>query len=229
MNNITVQDLAAKIEYKHNLDSLIIKNGKKALNLFKKEFQLLLSDLRKNMNYLHQHVVMQLKDKGDYEFECSIGEKALAFFLPDHVYDTGLRNGIFPTSYLFHKTSPENRLASIIHVYYFMTDSLFNQRNNDSGILLARAFINKDFDCCVEGRGELGSITPVDPKPMSNLLARKIIISSIHFLINSDIPPASFQDIERINVQDFLYIVDQTNFSQSRKIGFQSKWDNSFK
>ncbi|MCX7697695.1 MAG: hypothetical protein N2Z72_08405 [Bacteroidales bacterium] len=229
MNSITVKDLAAKIEHKHNLDSIILEQGQKALNLLKKEFQLLLSDLRKNMNYLHHQVVLQLKDKGDYEFECSIGEKALAFFLPNHVYDTGLRNGIFPISYLFKQTSPENRLACIIHVYYFKTDSLFNQRANDMGILLARIFINKDYDCIVEGKGELGVITPSMPKPMGNLIARKVIVNAIHFLIDLDFPQASFQEVEKICVQDYLTIVDQTHYSQTRKIGFQSKWDNSFK
>ena len=227
MHNI--QSLCEKIENKNNLVHTLLEHGTKTLQILKKEGQFLLSDLRKNMTYRKYPVKLHFKDNGENEFEFSVAEKTLAFFMPNYIYDLRLNKEIFSSSYLQRKVAGENRFFSIIYIYYFARPSLFYKIQSDVGILIGRIFVNKDMDCFIEGKDEIGTLTLDDLKPVSNRLIRNLLISCISYIIDVDAPPASFNEIEVINVQDFLAVVEQSELSSSKPIGFQSHWDNRFK
>lgn len=218
----SIKKLARHLEAKANLKQDIYTNTFNALNLLKKEAEFMVKDLRSNMANRKRVIPLEFNNRSDFEFELKFAGDVLIFFMHSNVFDLGRHHEQMRTHYL--REDEERGYCGIIHIYNFLADSFKYHRMNDSGILIGRVFINKDNHFFIEGRREMNQVgISFESDKISPTKIRQMLMASLLYTINFDLPSPPFEAIQEVNVMDFESTVDQMLMKTSKKLGFKFK------
>ena len=114
-----------------------------------------------------KRVKMEYRDRGKFEAQLQMAGDILIFSMHTNVFQFERENIIWQNSYV--KQDKQNAYCGIINIYNFLSDSFKYNRSADEGYLVARIFINRDFQYMVEGKRQVtfrhdrfgqGAITP---------------------------------------------------------------------
>ena len=123
---------------------------------------------------------------------------------------------------LYLKKDNDRRYCGIIHIYNFLADSFKYNRMNDSGVLIGRIFINKNNHFFIEGLREMNMIcTSFENDKISSTNVRRILMASLLFTINFDLPTPPYELVQEVNLQDFTNTLDQMQMKTGKKMGFR--------
>ncbi|NLL27403.1 MAG: hypothetical protein GX259_01265 [Bacteroidales bacterium] len=215
-----MKKLARLLEAKANLKQDIYDNTLNALNMLKKESEFMVKDLRNNMANQKRVIPLEFIDRSAFEFELKFAGDVLVFFMHSNVFDLGPRHEEMRSLYL--KKDNDRRYCGIIHIYNFLADSFKYNRMNDSGVLIGRIFINKNNHFFIEGLREMNMIcTSFENDKISSTNVRRILMASLLFTINFDLPTPPYELVQEVNLQDFTNTLDQMQMKTGKKMGFR--------
>ncbi|MDX5325451.1 MAG: hypothetical protein LPK80_04245 [Bacteroidota bacterium] len=220
------QEILNVLAEKSSTKQLIYRNTLSVFEQLKATLQEIARELNDNICDIDNHVVVEFKDRGQFEAEIVFSGDTLIFHMHTNVFAFDKGHMVNKMGYV--KEDPLRGYFGIINVYNFLSDSLKYNRVEDLGFLLGRIFINKDRHYFVEGRRQLGFLfNDLPHQTVENMALRKIIESAILQALDFDLTAPDFRDMSVVTVQQIRSISSDLRIATSKKLGFRMSYENA--
>ena len=192
---------------------------------FKFEAEKLTAELKKEMDNVDKDIVIELVDKGDYEFHIKFGGDILVFYMHTNIFDFEKSHSIWKTSYV--KEDELRAYCGMINIYNFLADSFKYNRLNDLGYLVGRLFLNKELHYFVEGKRQLGFLyNDFVNEIINNNKIRNIIESSILYSMDFDLLTPPYDTMKVVSVNEVNEVTNAMSIKTGKRLGFKFNADN---
>ncbi len=217
--------------FKKLIDKASLKiNVYRKTNQVFKEFKSIIRETVDEFNkYQHANseetpVIVQYKDRGEFEIELKFGGDVLIFMMHTNVFEFSRFHQVMKTPYV--KEDPARSFCGIINIYNFLSDSFKYHRMNDIGYLIGRVFINKDEHYFVEGKKEIGLLySNFNTSVMNREAAKQIVESAIEYTINFDLLTPPYDQVKEVSLHEFQTTLDNMKLRTGKRLGFKFQAD----
>lgn len=226
MEKKTPRELILKtLKEKSSLKQDVYANTLNAFLTLKKTAKEVTYELSKEMSIIDKRVVIEYKEKGEFEFELRVAGDLLIFAMHTNVFEFDKSHQVWKNSYI--KEDHTRSFCGMINIYNFLNDSFKYNRINDLGYVIGRVFINKENHYFVEGKRQLGFLYNDFVHSVIDAEAIKAILeSTILYCINFDLYTPPFDTIKEISVQDMQSVSENMQGKTGKRLGFRFQADN---
>ena len=198
------------------------------LNVFKElktHLQEIIKHIKINVKDFEKEVRVSYNDKGLFEAEITFGGDILVFSMHTNVFSFNQNHAVYNTEYV--KENKGRIFCGIIHIYNFLADSLKYGRKHDSGFLIGRVFINKEYDFFVEGKHQLGyPFNTYGDKCIDKEALTNIIESAIIYSLEFDLLTPPIEAIQEISVMQKIEQSGILSIKTGKRLGFRFTAEN---
>ena len=172
-----------------------------------------------------KRVKMEYRDRGKVEAQLQMAGDILIFSMHTNVFQFERENIIWQNSYV--KQDKQNAYCGIINIYNFLSDSFKYNRSADEGYLVARIFINRDFQYMVEGKRQVtfrhdrfgqGAITPE--------ALTEIIENTMAYTLDFDLLVPPYDTIKLVTVDQMNTKIENSKLQTGKRLGYQFRSDD---
>lgn len=226
MEKKTPRELILKtLKEKSSMKQDVYANTLQAFLTLKKTCKLLVVELSKEANAIDKRVVIEYKEKGEFEFELRVAGDLLIFAMHTNVFEFDKSHQIWKSSYI--KEDSSRTFCGMINIYNFLNDSFKYNRINDLGYVIGRIFINKENHYFVEGKRQLGFLYNDFVHSMIDEAAIKAVLeSTILYCLNFDLYTPPFDAIKEISVMDMQSVSESMQIKTGKRLGFRFQADS---
>lgn len=183
------------------------------------------SELNNTVTKNDKRLVIELTDKGIYEFEFKIASDTLIFILHSNVFIFDQEHHLWKTSYIHDH--PNNAHCGIISIYNFLSDSFTFNRTNDIGYMIARIFINHESHIYVEGKRQLGFLyNDFEHSLVTHDILKAILDSTLLYSLDFDMYIPPFDSVNQITVQEIITTSISSSSITGKRLGFRFQSDH---
>ncbi len=172
-----------------------------------------------------KRIVIQYKEKSEFEVNLTIAEDVLVFYMQSNIFTFDRSHPVWQTSYL--KNNEANGYCGSISIYNFLSDSFRYNRTSDLGYLIARVFINHETHFFAEGKRQMGFLynhfsTAVLDKPAIADLISSAVLYTLDF--SPFVPP--FDNVKEVSVSVMEEESNKMQIQTGKRLGFRFSADN---
>lgn len=179
-----------------------------------------ITELAAEVNSFDPRLEISYKDLGAYYAQITIAGDTLMFALHTNVFLFPDSSQHWNTSYL--KNDQGRGYCGTIQVYNFLADSVRFNRDQDTGYLIARLFLNAENHFFVEGKKELSLIfNDFMHDEFSEKRMRDFISVVVRHSINFDLLVPHYQNISELSWRDANQLKDNISLKTGKRLGFQ--------
>ncbi|MCW3104600.1 MAG: hypothetical protein JWO09_3040 [Bacteroidetes bacterium] len=226
MEKQSPRELILKIlKEKSSVKQDVYANTVAAFKSMKTAAKALAADYKKEAAAIDKRVVIEYKEKGEFEFELRVAGDLLIFAMHTNIFEFDKSHPIWKNSYI--KEDPSRSFCGIINIYNFLNDSFLYNRVNDLGYVIGRIFINKENHYFVEGKRQLGFLyndfvhAVVSPEKLNDVLE-----STILYCLSFDLYTPPFDSVKEVSVQDMQAASESMQIKTGKRLGFRFQADN---
>jgi hypothetical protein len=226
MEKLSPYELILKsFKEKSSMKQDVFQNTVLAFNILKTTAKQTVADLTKQTAEIDKRIVIEYKEKGEFEFELRIAGDLLIFAMHTNVFEFDKTHQIWRSSYL--KENHARSFCGMINIYNFLNDSFKYNRMNDLGYVVGRIFINKENHYFLEGKRQLGFLYNDFVHSVIDKDAIKAILeSAILYCLNFDLFTPPFDTIKEISVMDMQSASESMQVKTGKRLGFRFQADN---
>ncbi len=183
------------------------------------------ADLKKEANQMDQRIIVDYREKGEFEFELRIAGDLLIFSMHTNIFEFDKSHQLWRSSYI--KEDAARSFCGMINIYNFLNDSFRYNRVNDLGYMIGRVFINKENHYFAEGKRQLGFLyndfvhAVIDEKAI-----KAVLESTILYCLNFDLYTPPFDSIKEISVSDMQVTSENMQIKTGKRLGFRFQVDS---
>lgn len=187
---------------------------------FRSVIKELADELRKKAEKIDKRLIIEYKDKSEFEIELRVAGDVLIFYMHTNVFEFDKSHSIWRTSYV--KKEELNSYCGMINVYNFLSDSFKYNRVNDVGYLVARVFINREKHYFVEGKRQLGFLyndfvnNIIDKEAIA-----KIVESAVLYCLDFDLFTPPFDNVKEVSIQEIQQVSTAMQIQTGKRLGFR--------
>lgn len=182
-------------------------------------------DLKKDVSEIDKRILVEYKDKGEFEAHLRVAGDTLIFYMHTNVFEFDKSHAIWKSSYV--KDKEFNSYCGMINVYNFLSDSFKYSRGGDVGYLIARIFINREKHYFVEGKRQLGFLyNDFVNSVISKEVLKNIVESAILYSLDFDLFTPPFDNVKEISVQEIMEANNRMQIQTGKRLGFRFNADN---
>ena len=213
------------LEEKACLKQKIHENTRQVFNQFKECLNEVAQDIDTKMSKVDDCIIIDYKDKGEFEAEIRFADDSLIFFMHPDIFDFDKSHLIWKSSYV--NEDNHRSYCGMINVYNFLTNSFNYNRDNDIGYLIARIFINRDLHFFVEGKRQLSFLyndfvhSAIDKKSIVS-----IIESAILYCLEFDLLTPPYDHVQEVRVSEMKELSSKTSLKTGKRLGFRFHADD---
>jgi hypothetical protein len=213
------------LKEKSSVKQDVYANTHAAFKVMKVAAKALAADYKKEAAAIDKRVVIEFKEKGEFEFELRVAGDLLIFAMHTNIFEFDKTHPIWRNSYI--KEDPSRSFCGIINIYNFLNDSFVYNRVNDLGYVIGRIFINKENHYFVEGKRQLGFLyndfvhAVVNPEKLNEVLE-----STILYCLSFDLFTPPFDSVKEVSVQDMQAASESMQIKTGKRLGFRFQSDN---
>lgn len=172
-----------------------------------------------------KRVKMEYRDRGKFEAQLQMAGDILIFSMHTNVFQFERENIIWQNSYV--KQDKHNAYCGVINIYNFLSDSFKYNRSADEGYLVARIFINRDFQYMVEGKRQVayrhdnfgqGAITPQ--------ALTEIIENTMAYTLDFDLLVPPYDAVKLVTVDQMNTKIENSKLQTGKRLGYQFRSDD---
>ncbi|NNM95604.1 MAG: hypothetical protein HKL88_09130 [Bacteroidia bacterium] len=188
-----------------------------------------LKDLAHNLSQktaaFDKRIVIQYKEKSEFEVNLTIAEDVLVFYMQSNIFTFDRSHPVWQASYL--KNNEANAYCGTISIYNFLSDSFRYNRTSDLGYLIARIFVNRESHFFAEGKRQLGflynhfSTAVLDKAAIADLI-NSAILYTLDF--SPFVPP--FDNVKEVSVSVMEEESNKMQIQTGKRLGFRFNADN---
>ncbi len=210
------QALTGKAALKQDVFALTYEKFK----LLKRQIALITEELHTYITPKDERIVVEMKSPSKYETQITVAGDTIVFHMHTNVFAFPADNPLHKSTYL--TKNPENGYCGIINVYNFLTDSFRFNRENDSGYLVARIFVNREGNFFVEGRGQLGFLfRDFSTMKFTDEKMREVAEAALHYAIDFDLYTPPYRAVQEVNLAEIKSISQDLKLKTGKRLGFQ--------
>lgn len=226
MEKLSPRELILKtLKEKSTMKQDVYDNTFKAFKLMKSVAKQLAGDFKSEIASIDKRVVIEYRDKGEFEFELRVAGDLLIFGMHTNVFDFDKTHQIWKSSYV--KEEPARSFCGIINIYNFLNDSFTYNRINDLGYVIGRVFVNKEHHYFIEGKRQLGFLYNDFVHAVIDTSAIKAILeSTILYCLNFDLFTPPFDAIKEVSVSDMQAASESMQIKTGKRLGFRFQVDS---
>jgi len=226
MENLSARELIVKtLKEKSSLKQDVYYNTLSAFNTLKSVAKSLIGDLQKEAKAIDKRLILEFKDKGEFEFELRVAGDLLIFVMHTNVFEFDKNHPIWKNSYV--KQDISRSYCGLINVYNFLNDSFKYNRVNDLGYAIGRIFINKENHFFVEGKRQLGFLyNDIVNATLEEEKLKAILESAILYCLDFDLYTPPFDSIKEISVFDMQTASESMQIKTGKRLGFRFQADS---
>ena len=147
-------DILQKLLTKSVTKQKIYENTFEMFHLLKQNAKELSTEYKKDLIKNKTNLSFDYTDKGEFNAELKFAGDMLIMSMHTNVFEFPRDHSILKTSYVTE--DPLRGYCGVVYLYNFLADSFKYNRMGDSGLFVARIFINKDYHYFVEGKKQIG-------------------------------------------------------------------------
>jgi hypothetical protein len=225
MEKESTHDLIIKsLKEKSSMKQDVYENTLRAFNLMKSVGFDLVREIKSNSEITDKRVVIDYRERGDFEFELRISGDLLIFSMHTNIFEFDKDHLMWRSSYI--KEDPFRTYCGLINVYNFLNDSFKYNRIADLGYLIGRIFINKEKHYFLEGKRQLGFLHNDFVNDIIDEAAVKTILESIIlYCLNFDLYTPPFDSIREISVSEMQAANENMQIKTGKRLGFRFQAD----
>ncbi len=172
-----------------------------------------------------KRVKLEYRDRGKFEAQLQLAGDILIFSMHTNVFQFERENIIWQNSYV--KQDKQNAYCGVINIYNFLADSFKYNRSADEGYLVARIFINRDFQYMVEGKRQVtyrhdnfgqGAITPQ--------ALTEIIENTMAYTLDFDLLVPPYDAVKLVTVDQMNTKIENSKLQTGKRLGYQFRSDD---
>jgi hypothetical protein len=212
------------LKEKSSVKQDVYTNTMQAFKLMKAAAKQLATDYKKEAAAIDKRVIIEYKEKGEFEFELRVAGDLLIFAMHTNVFEFDKTHPIWRSSYI--KEDPSRSFCGIINIYNFLNDSFVYNRVNDLGYVIGRAFINKENHYFVEGKRQLGFLYNDFVHAVVDMDSIKAVLeSTILYCLSFDLFTPPFDAVKEVSVQDMQTASESMQIKTGKRLGFRFQAD----
>ncbi|MBN8694961.1 MAG: hypothetical protein J0L87_00400 [Bacteroidetes bacterium] len=226
MENLTPRELILKtLKEKSSLKQDVYYNTFEAFNTLKSIAKNLSADLQKEAKAIDKRLIIEFKDKGEFEFELRVAGDLLIFVMHTNVFEFDKNHSIWKNSYV--KQDGTRSYCGLINIYNFLNDSFKYNRVNDLGYVIGRIFINKENHFFAEGKRQMAFLyNDIVNSVIDEEKIRSILESAILYCLDFDLFTPPFDSIKEISVLDMQTASESMQIKTGKRLGFRFQADS---
>lgn len=176
------------------------------------------------VDHLDERIHIDYTDVGDYEAHLRIAGDILVFHMHTNVFQFDKSHSVWNTSYV--KENENRTYCGVINVYNFLNDSFKYHRNNDSGYLVSRLFVNSENHFLVQGKRQMGVLYNdfvndfLDKEKLS-----EIVESIILYTLSFDLYVPPYDTVQEVSVMEMKQLSDSLQIKTAKRLGFKFQTD----
>ena len=172
-----------------------------------------------------RRIKLEYRDRGKFEAQLQLAGDILIFSMHTNVFQFERENIIWQNSYV--KQDKQNAYCGVINIYNFLSDSFRYNRSADEGYLVARIFINRDFQYMGEGKRQVtyrhdnfdqGAITPD--------ALTEIIESTMAYTLDFDLLVPPYDTVKLVTVDQMNTKIENSKLQTGKRMGYQFRSDD---
>lgn len=213
------------LKEKSSLKQDVYANTQKVFGMMKSAAKKMAAELKKEASAIDKRVIIEFKDKGEFEFELRVAGDLLIFAMHSNVFDFDKSHQIWRSSYL--RDDHSRSFCGNINIYNFLNDSFMYNRVNDLGYVIGRIFVNRENHYFVEGKRQLGFLyNDFMHSVMDEQAAEAILESSILYCLNFDLFTPPFDTVKEVSVLDMQTATESMQIKTGKRLGFRFQADS---
>jgi hypothetical protein len=226
MPKASPQDLIAKLLKEKTLVQLDVrKRTEETFKLIKQILAETAQILTKKAAEIDKRIVIQYKEKSEFEASLTIAEDVLIFYMQSNVFSFDRTHPVWQTSYL--KNNETNGYCGAITVFNFLSDSIKYNRTNDLGYMIARMFVNHELHYFVEGKRQLGFLyNNFSSAVLDKAALADIIDSAILYTLDFSLFVPPFDNVKEVSVSAMEEETSKMQMQTGKRLGFRFNADN---
>jgi hypothetical protein len=212
------------LKEKSSVKQDVYANTVQAFKLMKTTAKQLAAEYKKEALAIDKRVIIEFKEKGEFEFELRVAGDLLIFAMHTNIFEFDKTHPIWRSSYI--KEDHSRSFCGIINIFNFLNDSFVYNRVNDLGYVIGRVFINKENHYFVEGKRQLGFLyndfvhSVVDADSV-----KAVLESTILYCLSFDLFTPPFDAIKEVSVQDMQMASESMQIKTGKRLGFRFQAD----
>lgn len=213
-----------KLKNKSAVKLQIFENTRKVFADLKEVAKDFAVKTNKEISKTHPKVVVDFRDKGEFEAELKVAGDMLVFMMHTNIFEFPVDHMIMKSSYV--KKNVLNSYCGIIYVYNFLADSFKYNRQNDVGYLVARIFVNREFRFIVEGKRQVEFLNnSFTDESISKDVLHRILETSIVYCIDFDLLLPPYDAVKEVSVSEMQEYSSNVNLRTGKRLGFRFQAD----
>lgn len=226
MEKKTPRELILKtLKEKSSMKQDVYANTLNAFTLLKNTAKELTNELTKEAKAIDKRVVIEYREKGEFEFELRVAGDLLIFAMHTNIFEFDKSHQVWKSSYI--KEDNSRTFCGMINIYNFLNDSFKYNRINDLGYVIGRVFVNKENHYFVEGKRQLGFLYNDFVHSVIDENAIKAVLeSTILYCLSFDLFTPPFDAIKEISVLDMQSVSESMQIKTGKRLGFRFQADN---
>ncbi len=219
------EQIIRSLSEKATLKVEVLNHVQIAFNHIRAHLKFLETGLLGRMSKIDKRVVVQFRDRGEFDLELKISDDIIMFSKHTDAYIFPSSHQIFKGSYVAENKG--NAYCGMISIYNFLTDSIRYNRMNDQGMLVARIFINHENHFFVEGKKQLGYLfNDFEKEILTVEKIKEVLEQAVLHCLEFDIMTPPFEHVKVITVQEILEKSLSSVVSTGKRLGFRLQSDD---
>jgi hypothetical protein len=220
MAKTKIQEIVRILKEKSCAKQQAYKATLEVLQEFKKVLRGYEQNLRDEVSGFSDKLEIKYHESGDFEVHMQFAGDTIVLMMHTNIFDFDHSHYIHKMRYV--KEDKTREFCGLIQVYNFLSDSLKYQRMQDSGVLIARIFVNKEKHFFIDGRRPLGFLyNDFENLRISEMHINNIIEEAILFCLNFDLMVPPFDLVNVISVEQQAFSSYSSGFNTSKRMGYQ--------
>ncbi|HEY0030397.1 MAG TPA: hypothetical protein VGC65_06545 [Bacteroidia bacterium] len=213
------------LKEKSSMKQDVYANTVKAFISMKATARKTVAELSQAIGAIDNRVVIEYKEKGEFEFEIRVAGDLLIFAMHTNIFEFDKSHPLWKSSYI--KEEASRSFCGMINIYNFLNDSFKYSRVNDLGYAIGRIFINKENHYFVEGKRQLGFLyNDFLHAVIDDAAIKSVLESTILYCLNFDLFTPPFDTMKEISVQDMQSASESMQIKTGKRLGFRFQADN---
>lgn len=212
------------VKTKASIKQRIYRNTLSAFKSIKITAENLVHDLNKESEKFDENVLISFIEKGDFEFQLTIGGDIVFFQMHSNVHDFDQSHMIHKSGYV--KEDPNRSYCGMINIYNFLADSFKYSRFDDIGYLIGRVFINMENHFFIEGKKQLNFIhNDFVNETIDDACIQDIVQQSILYSMDFDLFAPPFSTMREISVGELLHEASAMRLKTGKRVGYKFSYE----
>ena len=213
------------LKEKSVLKQKVFDNTFESFCMIKEILKNLSKDINSNLGSIDPRVKLEYTDRSNFDAQLKVAGDILLFSMHSNIFQFDRDHQAWKSPYV--QKNKFNAYSGIINIYNFLADSFKYSRLDDLGYLIARVFINHEYQYFVEGKRQIGMLfTNFGNEAISKPALQLILSTAIQYSMEFDLLVPPYDTIKIATVGQAEAKIQHSRIITGKRLGFQFNSDD---